>query len=194
VTDIFSLPVLLLISPHKLGITISSEKNLFYRHKKTFSAVCSKTAIAGWLFELTALLPTDIMILASEATAFAGWVMLRGSRSAGALRITSAGKQARVIDFQKEKTMKSAFVWTILGIVEGAKRTSFLRLAVLLCTLVFWLGGCSLEQPGETAAEGQRRHLRNLTLNQQNLVSDVDRTLLIDKPSTLSDKKIPPGN
>jgi hypothetical protein len=66
-------------------------------------------------------------------------------------------------------------------------------LAILLCTLVFWLGGCSLiEQPGETAAEGHRRHLRNLTINQQNLMSDIDRALLIDKPSTLSDKRIPP--
>ena len=106
------------------------------------------------------------------------------------LRITSAGKQAAVIEFQKEMTMKNSFVWTILGIVGGAKRTSFLRLAVLLCTLVFWLGGC--EQPGETAAEGHRRHLRNLSINQQNLMSDIDRALLIDKPSTLTDKRIPP--
>ena len=89
--------------------------------------------------------------------------------------------------------MKNAFVWTTLGIVGGIKRTSFLRLAVLLCTLVFWLGGCALlEQPGETAAEGHRRHQRNLTINQQNLMSDIDRALLIDKPSKLTDKKIPP--
>ncbi|MGA1980198.1 MAG: hypothetical protein ABSG99_06520 [Sedimentisphaerales bacterium] len=87
--------------------------------------------------------------------------------------------------------MKKAFVWTILGIVGGAKRTSFLLLAILLCTATFWLGGC--EQPGETAAEGHRRHLRNLTINQQNMMSDVDRALLFDKPSKLTDKKIPPG-
>jgi hypothetical protein len=104
-----------------------------------------------------------------------------------------AGKHARVIDFQKEITMKNAFVRTILGVVGGAKRASFLLLAVLLCILVFWLGGCSLiEQPGETAAEGHRRHLRNVTLNQQNLMSDIDRTLLIDKPRTLADKRIHP--
>jgi hypothetical protein len=88
--------------------------------------------------------------------------------------------------------MKNSFVWTILGVVGGAKRASFLLLAVLLCILVFWLGGCVLiEQPGETAAEGQRRHLRNLAINQQNLVSDIDRALLIDQPSKLSDKRIP---
>lgn len=90
--------------------------------------------------------------------------------------------------------MKNAFVWTILGIVRGTKRTSFLRLAVLLCTLVFWLGGCtpSLEQPGETATEGHRRHRRNLTINQQSLMSDIDRVLLFDKPSKLTDRRIPP--
>lgn len=89
--------------------------------------------------------------------------------------------------------MKNAFVWIILDIVRGTKRTSFLRLAVLLCTLVFFLGGCTLlEQGGETAAEGHRRHLRNLTLNQQSLVSDIDRVLLFDKPSKLTDKRISP--
>jgi hypothetical protein len=106
-----------------------------------------------------------------------------------------AGKHAPVIDFQKEITMKNAFVRTIVGIVGGAKRESFLLLVVLLCTATFWLGGCSFfEQPGETTAEGHRRHLRNLSINQQNLNADIDRALLIDKPSTLSDKKIPPGN
>jgi len=98
-----------------------------------------------------------------------------------------------VIEFQKEKTMKNAFVWTILGIVGGTKRTSFLRLAALLCALVFSLGGCALfEQGGETANKGHRRHLRNLTINQQSLISDIDRALLIDKPSALTDKRIPP--
>ena len=88
--------------------------------------------------------------------------------------------------------MKNSFVWAILGVVGGAKRTSFLLLAVLLCTAVFWLGGCSfIEQPGETAAEGHRRHLRNVTINNQNMMSDIDRTLLIDKPSRLTDKRIP---
>ena len=86
--------------------------------------------------------------------------------------------------------MKNAFVRTIVGVVGDAKHTSFLLLAVLLCTATFWLGGC--EQPGETVAEGHRRHLRNLSINQQSLNADIDRTLLIDKPSTLSDKRIPP--
>ena len=100
-----------------------------------------------------------------------------------------AGKHAQVIDFQREITMENSFVWTILSVVGGVKRASFLLLAVLLCTATFWLGGC--EQPGETAAEGNRRHLRNLSINQQNLNEDLDYFFLYDKPSTLTDKRIP---
>jgi len=53
--------------------------------------------------------------------------------------------------------------------------------------------GCSSlsEQPGETAAEGHRRHLRNLRINQQEMMGDIDRTLLLDKPSELTDRRIP---
>jgi hypothetical protein len=101
-----------------------------------------------------------------------------------------AEKYAQVVYFQKEITMKNAFVRTIMGIVGGAKRTSSLLLAVLLCAAIFWLGGC--EQPGETTAKGNRRHLRNLSINQQNLNADLDRALLFDKPSTLSERRIPP--
>lgn len=111
--------------------------------------------------------------------------------------------------------MKSSFVRTISGIaclcvsphvflsktkvgrqqVGGTKRSSFLRLAALLCSLVFWLGGCSLlEQPGETADEGHRRHLRNLSINQQNMISDIDMALLADQPSKLTDKRILPDS
>ena len=86
--------------------------------------------------------------------------------------------------------MKKSFVWMILGVVGGAKRASFL-LACLLFVAAFVLAGC-LEQPGETAAKGHRRHLRNLSLNEQNMMSDIDRVLLMDKPSKLSDKRIPP--
>ncbi len=74
--------------------------------------------------------------------------------------------------------MKNVSVLTILG--------------VLLCALALWLGGCSgySAQPGETEAEGHRRHLRNLSINQQNLNRDVDRALLFDEPSKLSGRRI----
>lgn len=64
-------------------------------------------------------------------------------------------------------------------------------LGVVLCALVFWIGGCSYEQPGETAAEGRRRHQRNIHINKQEMAADIDKALLLDKPSKLSDKKIP---
>src|SRR4030042_5712961 len=116
--------------------------------------------------------------------------MFSGSCSAGAPGITLAKKHAKVSYFQKEITMKNAFVRTIVGIIGGAQHTSSLLLAVLLCAAIFWLVGCA--QPGEITAKGNRRHLRNLSINQQNLNADIDRALLMDKPSSLSDKRIPP--
>ena len=64
-------------------------------------------------------------------------------------------------------------------------------LAIILCALVFLPIGCSSEQMGETAAQGQRRHQRNLRINQQGMMADIDKTLLLDKPSRLSDKRLP---
>jgi hypothetical protein len=73
------------------------------------------------------------------------------------------------------------------------KKASFLVvLGGVLCALIIWLGGCGyFAQPGETTAEGHRRHLRNLSVNQQQLIQDLDRIMLSDKPSKLSDKRLP---
>lgn len=73
--------------------------------------------------------------------------------------------------------MKNVFVSAVLGII--------------LCALVFWLGGCSSAQLGETKAEVRRRHLRNERISQQELAADIDKALLIDKPSKLTYKRIP---
>jgi len=64
-------------------------------------------------------------------------------------------------------------------------------LAFILCASVFLLFGCSFKQLGETTAEGHRRHKRVLRTNQQELMEDIDRVLLLDKPSKLTDKRIP---
>ena len=61
--------------------------------------------------------------------------------------------------------------------------------AVTLCLLGMLLSGCS--QPGQTAKEVGRRHDRVLQLNNQMMLSDFDRVLLIDRPSHLTDKRIP---
>lgn len=65
-------------------------------------------------------------------------------------------------------------------------------MAVVLTALFLLPIGCSsYEQPGETAAEGRRRHLRNERINQGELMADIDTFMLTDKPSKLSDKRIP---
>ena len=65
-------------------------------------------------------------------------------------------------------------------------------LAFLLCALIFLPCGCGpYAQPGETEAEGNRRHIRNLAISQQQLMEDIDRIMLFDKPSKLSEKRIP---
>jgi len=67
-----------------------------------------------------------------------------------------------------------------------------LILAVILFVLVFLPLACgSNEQLGETTAEGSRRHQRVLRINQSELMSDIDKALLFDQPSKLTDKRIP---
>ena len=65
-------------------------------------------------------------------------------------------------------------------------------LTVIVLVFIFLPCGCkSYEQMGETAAEGRRRHLRNQRIKQQQLMADLDSFMLIDKPSKLTDKRIP---
>jgi len=65
-------------------------------------------------------------------------------------------------------------------------------LVVVLCALFIVPLGCrSYEQLGETAAEGRRRHIRNLRINRQVMMADLDALFLLDKPSKLTDKRIP---
>lgn len=64
-----------------------------------------------------------------------------------------------------------------------------LALALMLCLAVVLSGGCS--GMGETRAEAKRRHSRVLRLNTGQLGSDVDMVLMLDKPSMLTDKRLP---
>jgi hypothetical protein len=60
---------------------------------------------------------------------------------------------------------------------------------VAICSFIFTLvSGCS--QPGETAADVHRRHLRTLRIDQQEMNADIDKTLLLDRPSKLTEKRI----
>jgi hypothetical protein len=62
-----------------------------------------------------------------------------------------------------------------------------LALGVVLSSLL--VSGC--RQPGETRAEVDRRHRRVLRLDTEMMMSDLDRALLLDRPSMLTDKELP---
>jgi hypothetical protein len=65
-------------------------------------------------------------------------------------------------------------------------------LTVILFVFILIICGCrSYEQMGETAAEGRRRHFRVQRINRQQLMADLDKFFLIDKPGKLTDKGIP---
>jgi len=65
-------------------------------------------------------------------------------------------------------------------------------LVVAMLVLVFMPFGCSsLSQPGETTAEGHRRHQRIARINQQEMMADIDTVLMLDEPRRLTDKRIP---
>jgi len=66
-----------------------------------------------------------------------------------------------------------------------------LVLAILLLSLVLLSTGCGFfNQPGKTAQEVHREHIRILRVNQQQMMRDVDRWLGFDQPSKLTDMKL----
>ena len=74
---------------------------------------------------------------------------------------------------------------------EGWRGGLRLFAAAALCMLGMMLSGCSWQHPGETAKEVSQRHDRTLRLNNQMMLSDIDRVLMLDQPSHLTDKRIP---
>lgn len=86
---------------------------------------------------------------------------------------------ARHVDFLiKEEMMKSASLSKVF-------------LAVILGVLLLLPVACNTAQLGETEADGSRRHRRVFRVNQSELMADIDRTMLFDEPSRLTDKRIP---
>jgi hypothetical protein len=83
--------------------------------------------------------------------------------------------------------------WPIKGEMMKSVSVSVCKviLPVILLVLVLMPFGCSSSQPGETVAEGNRRHQRVSRINQQEMMADIDTVLLLDEPSKLTDKRIP---
>jgi hypothetical protein len=92
---------------------------------------------------------------------------------------------------EKGETMKSM---TAAQDRNGQRMGSglfFLTLAIALCIAALALSGCTWRQPGETRAEIDRRHERALRLNNEMMLSDLDKVLMLDRPSRLTDKRVP---
>ena len=64
-------------------------------------------------------------------------------------------------------------------------------LVIFLGVLFLMPFGCSMEQLGESAAEGNRRHSRILRLYQPELVTDIDQAFFLDRPNRLTERRIP---
>ena len=86
-------------------------------------------------------------------------------------------------------------------------KNKFVLAALVVClfSLVLCLSGCNTtdwatkkiteygdwSQPGLTEAEGHREHVRNMRLNQQNMMRDLDEVFHTKKPSKLTEMRAP---
>jgi hypothetical protein len=61
----------------------------------------------------------------------------------------------------------------------------------VLCIVAMILSGCTWQRPGQTPAEVSRNHSRVLRSNNQLMMSDIDRVLGLDRPSRLTERRIP---
>jgi hypothetical protein len=91
---------------------------------------------------------------------------------------------------------KGDMMRSVMAVENGKERCKGFSLCLFtfavglyLCALL--LAGCSTRQPGLTAAEVRRDHKRTMSLNTQMMMSDIDKFLLLDKPSMLTDRRIP---
>jgi len=67
-----------------------------------------------------------------------------------------------------------------------------ITLSIVLSVLIVAVSGCGFfNQPGKTVEEGHRDHLRMLNVNRQEMMEDIDKALLLERPSRLTDKRIP---
>lgn len=63
-------------------------------------------------------------------------------------------------------------------------------LAVVAVILILMVGGCGAGL-GETSAEASRRRERVLRVNFRQMITDIDRVLMLDQPSRLTERDLP---
>jgi hypothetical protein len=89
--------------------------------------------------------------------------------------------------------------WSPLGGLPGGNGEYIMKnrivvslLGVALLALATMSTGCGFfDHQGRTADEVNRDHMRMLRVNHEQMLEDVDRTLLLDKPSKLTEKQLP---
>ena len=75
------------------------------------------------------------------------------------------------------------------------KKTNFFKYSrvmfrfCILCVTALCLSGC-FRGAGETTSQIHQRHMRVIDTSRRQMQDDIDATLLLDKPSKLSDKVI----
>lgn len=124
----------------------------------------------------------------SEDESLFGQVFVFGVFRAG----WSVRSGASPLNFEEGKMMKDAEIMKSRR--SGAKGfvVRLFAFAFVFYALVFFLGGCGgLAHLGETKAEASRRHRRSLAINQKEMMADIDKVLLLDRPSKLTEKRIP---
>lgn len=88
-------------------------------------------------------------------------------------------KSVVAVENREQRTSRFSVRAMVLGLVLGA--------------LVVMSSGCGSwwTYPGETAAEANRRHKRVVRNNFEQMRADIDTVLMLDRPSNLTDKRLP---
>ena len=88
-------------------------------------------------------------------------------------------KSVVAVENREQRTSRFSVRAMVLGLLLGA-------LVMMSCGCASWW-----TYPGETAAEANRRHKRVVRNNFEQMRADVDTVLLLDRPTMLTDKRLP---
>ena len=90
---------------------------------------------------------------------------------------------------------KGTMMKSIDNLVGGCLRAKGLGscvAGVCILTLTVIVSGCGpWASPGESAADASRRRQRTLQVNYSEMMADIDKFLMLDEPSRLTDRHLP---